>query len=98
MTFMITIALLKELGGKRFITTVEVTYVRRCSKETNFRNVRSIRGKPSQADLMHQPRNCPRNCPIRSGGINKNVENTDFVPKPQINLISVESVGCFMSV
>ena len=47
MKFMITIALPKELGGKGFITTVEVTYVRRCSSETNrLRYVHSIGGTP----------------------------------------------------
>ena len=43
MKFMILIALPKELGGKGFITTVEVIYVRRCSSETNkLRYVHSI--------------------------------------------------------
>ena len=32
---MITVALSKELGFKGFVTTVEVTYARRCSSETN---------------------------------------------------------------
>ena len=40
---MITIALPKERGGKGFITTVEVIYVRRCSSETNkLRHVHAI--------------------------------------------------------
>ena len=45
--FMIKIELPKELGDKGFITTVEVTYVRRCSSETNkLRYIHSIRGTP----------------------------------------------------
>ena len=32
---MITVALPKELGCKGFVTTVEVTYARRCCSETN---------------------------------------------------------------
>ena len=44
---MITVSLPKELSGKGFITTVEVTYVRRCSSETNkLRFAHSIRGTP----------------------------------------------------
>ena len=43
--FMITMP--KEFGGKGFITTVEVNYVRSCSRETNkLRYVHSIRGTP----------------------------------------------------
>ena len=34
-TFMIMIALPKELGSYGFVTIIEVTYVRRCSNETN---------------------------------------------------------------
>ena len=42
-----TIALPKELGGKGFIMTVEVIYVRRCSSKTNkLRYVHSIWGAP----------------------------------------------------
>ena len=40
---MITVALLKELGFKGFVTTVEVTYARRCSSET-LRYAHSIGG------------------------------------------------------
>ena len=40
---MITIALLKELGSKGFVPTIEVAYVRRCSSETNkLRHVNAI--------------------------------------------------------
>ena len=43
---MITIALPKELGSNDFVTTVEITYVRRCSSETNkLRYVHSMRGE-----------------------------------------------------
>ena len=42
---MITVALPKELSWKGFTTTVEVTYARRCSSETNkLRYVHSIGG------------------------------------------------------
>ena len=42
---MITEALPKELGCKGFVTTVEVTYARRCSSETKkLRYVHSIGG------------------------------------------------------
>ena len=42
---MITVGLSKELGCKGFVTTVEVTYARRCSNETNkLRYVHSIGG------------------------------------------------------
>ena len=52
---MITIALPKELGGKGFITTAEVTYVRRCSSETNkLRYVHSIRDKPRDITIEEQ--------------------------------------------
>ena len=45
--FMITIALFKEFGGCDFVTTTEVTNVRRCSSETNkLRYVHSIRVTP----------------------------------------------------
>ena len=41
--FMITVALPKELGCKGFVTTVEVTYARRCSSKSNkLRYVNSI--------------------------------------------------------
>ena len=44
---MIAITLPKKLGGKGFITTVEVTYIRKCSSETNkLRFVHSIRYTP----------------------------------------------------
>ena len=42
---MITVALHKELGCKDFVPTVEVTYSRRCSSETNkLRYVHTIGG------------------------------------------------------
>ena len=42
---MITVILPKELGCKGFVTTVEVTYARRCSSEMNkLRYVHSIGG------------------------------------------------------
>ena len=45
---MITVALFKELDCKGFVTTVEVTYARRCSSETNkLRYVHSIGGTSS---------------------------------------------------
>ena len=53
MKLMITITLTTELGSKGFITTVEVTYVRRCSSETNkLRYVHSIRGTPRDGTLI----------------------------------------------
>ena len=52
---MITIALPLELGGKGLITTVEVIYVRRCSRETNkLRYVHSIRGTPRDIAIEEQ--------------------------------------------
>ena len=42
---MITVALPKDLGCKGFVTTVEVTYARRCSNKTNkLRYVHAIGG------------------------------------------------------
>ena len=59
MKFMITIALPKELGGKGFITTVEVIYVRRSSSETNqLRYVHSIRGTPRDITIEEREINC----------------------------------------
>ena len=53
--FMITISLPKELGGKGFITTAEVIYVRRCSSETNkLRYIHSIRGTPRDITIEEQ--------------------------------------------
>ena len=43
-------------------------------------------GSPSQTDFMHQPWNFP----VRSGGIRKNVKNTDFDPNNQINPYSIK--------
>ena len=52
---MMTIVLLKELGGKGFITTVEVISIRKCSSETNkLRYVHSIRG--TQRDITIEER------------------------------------------
>ena len=51
-------------------------------------------GWSSQTDIMHQQRNCP----VRFGGFQKNVKNTDFDKKNQIIRMSVESFGWFMSV
>ena len=45
---MMRTALPKELGGKGFITTIEVIYVKRCyySETNKLRYVHSIRGMP----------------------------------------------------
>ena len=57
--FMITIELPKELGGEGFITTVEVTYVRRCSSVTNkLRYVHSIRGTPRDIAIEDRGIDC----------------------------------------
>ena len=44
--FMMSIALLKELGGQEFDTTIEVTKLRFSYKANKLRYIDSIRGTP----------------------------------------------------
>ena len=56
---MITTDLPKELGNKGFIISVEVTYVKRCSSETNkLRYVHFIRGTPRDITIEEREINC----------------------------------------
>ena len=52
---MMTISLFKELSSQGFVTTIEITNVRRCSSETNkLRYVHSIRGSPRNNAIKEQ--------------------------------------------
>ena len=87
---MITIALPKELGGKGFITIVEVTYVRTCSSETNkLRYVHSIRGTPRDITIEKWEINYIKIKPLITGGVAYNFELSNCVINKGVWLIKL---------
>ena len=57
--FMITTSLLKELGGSEFVTSIEVTNMRRCpGKASKLRYINTIKGTPRDIVIQEREINC----------------------------------------